>query len=203
MELTGAVAAVALAVRVYQPYGVAVEDLRAAQTHAQHILGEAGIAVTWVVCGTRAPREDSSRQCDAPLGSNELIVRVQPNGPPATGRDASLGYSLVNAQTGEHAAVSLVYADRIQSLARRVAVDARQVLGRAIAHEIGHLLLNAADHSTHGLMRARWSQTELRRNAPDDWKFLNAEADAMRAAIASRTSRRHANARRTPCVTPR
>lgn len=187
MELTGALAAVALAIRVYQPYGVPAEDLQMAQTHAQQIFEDAGIAMTWIACGSRTPKDGvSSRRCDEPLASNELMVRVRPTGPAVTGQVVPLGFSLINERTAQPAAVSLVYADRIWSLARSVAVDARQVLGRAIAHEIGHLLLNASGHPARGLMRARWSQAELRRNVPDDWTFRKEEADAMRAAVASR-----------------
>ena len=35
------------------------------------------------------------------------------------------------------------------------------VLGRAVAHEIGHVLLGTAAHTNHGLMRARFAATEF------------------------------------------
>jgi hypothetical protein len=36
-----------------------------------------------------------------------------------------------------------------------------RMLGRALAHEVGHVLLRSRDHSSNGLMRARHSVTDL------------------------------------------
>jgi hypothetical protein len=71
---------------------------------------------------------------------------------------------------------------------RGAAADPRQVLGLAIAHEIGHLLLNTNTHAAAGLMRAGWSRSELHRNVSSDWRFLDTEAAMMRAAVATRRS---------------
>src|SRR5258706_36926 len=35
-------------------------------------------------------------------------------------------------------------------------VSKAQILGHAIAHEVGHLLLNQQVHSEHGIMRGDW-----------------------------------------------
>ena len=66
----------------------------------------------------------------------------------------------------------------------------RELLGRAIAHEIGHLLLDTNQHASTGLMRATWSRSELRRDKPADWHFLGDEADTMRTALATRQAAR-------------
>jgi hypothetical protein len=54
------------------------------------------------------------------------------------------------------------------------------LLGRAIAHEIGHLLLGSAEHPRLGLMRALWSHDELRGRKPAHWGFSAREAAQMR-----------------------
>ena len=96
-----------------------------------------------------------------------------------------MGFSLVNSRNGV-AHLSTVYSDQVASVSRRAGVDARVVLGRAIAHEIGHLLLDSNQHAKAGLMREIWSQSELRRNNPADWSFQDEEARIMRAAVSSR-----------------
>jgi hypothetical protein len=70
--------------------------------------------------------------------------------------------------------LSTIYSDQVASVAHRAGVDPTGLLGRAIAHEIGHV------------MREIWSQSELRRNNPQDWTFQESEARIMRAAVSSR-----------------
>src|SRR5439155_23282002 len=99
-----------------------------------------------------------------------------------------LGFSLVNAADGSAPYLATVYADLTADVARRAGVDSRELLGRAMAHEIGHLLLGTNEHAATGLMRAAWSRAELRRDHTPDWQFLPGEVEQMRAAIAKRNS---------------
>jgi hypothetical protein len=59
-------------------------------------------------------------------------------------------------------------------------VDSGRLLGRAIAHEIGHLLLGTSGHANRGLMRARWLTGELQRDWPLDWILSAPEGSRMR-----------------------
>jgi hypothetical protein len=97
----------------------------------------------------------------------------------------SMGFSLVKI-AGATPFLSTVYVDRAESVARVAGVDARRVLGLAIAHEIGHVLLNSNTHAAAGLMRADWSRKELRRTDGTAWNFLETEAAMVRAAAAAR-----------------
>ena len=96
-----------------------------------------------------------------------------------------MGNSLVTV-VGE-ATFATVFIDRVRAVARGAGVSERQLLGRAIAHEIGHLLLNTNTHAATGLMRATWSVAELRRHRDDDWQFDAEEAEMIRAAVVRRT----------------
>ena len=58
------------------------------------------------------------------------------------------------------------------------------VLGRAIAHELGHLLIGTPRHSSRGLMRALWSQEELRGDRAGDWRFSADESALMKRTLA-------------------
>ena len=180
-----------IVVRTFNNYGIPSDDLRQAQAQAAAILSAAGIDATWLDCwqDAKAPADAPSR-CSAPVGS-DLVLRLQRA--PATNRErfTSLGFALVTAEALPFLAT--VYADLAEGVAKRAGVPSRTVLGRAIAHEIGHLLLNENDHPKDGLMRAAWSQAELRKKNSDAWQFLPKEAETMRAAIVKRVSppRRH------------
>ena len=82
----------------------------------------------------------------------------------------SLGYALVALEQGR-GTLATIYLDRIRSIARRTGVDAGRLIGRAIAHEIGHLLLGTSRHSAAGLMRARWSDREVQLDFQTDWSI--------------------------------
>lgn len=60
------------------------------------------------------------------------------------------------------------------------------VLGLAIAHEIGHLLLPQGSHSPHGIMRARWDRQDLRLATFGNLIFTEQQAESIRAEIARR-----------------
>jgi hypothetical protein len=65
-------------------------------------------------------------------------------------------------------------------LAAAAGIDAATLLGRAIAHELGHLLMATAAHGSHGLMRPIWSREDLRRGRGGDWMFTPQEIAAIR-----------------------
>src|SRR5262249_45448292 len=177
---------------VYDTTSLRAEDLAAALRRTTAVLSEAGIDVEWLTCGPLKFSHPSA--CDAPIASDELAVRLVslPGKPSRTGA-LPLGYSLVDTASAA-GALATVFVNRIQWLTSHVpcdahttrggdnapaACDAETLLGFAMAHEIGHLLLGTNDHGTAGLMRAVWSPIELQRNDPADWLFTRAESTAM------------------------
>ena len=87
--------------------------------------------------------------------------------------------------------LATIYVDAIESLAHATGCAIATLLGRVVAHEIGHLLLGTARHATIGLMRAVWTPDELKQNRPGDWVFPPRDARRLRVA----TQRRHGDAR--------
>ncbi len=59
------------------------------------------------------------------------------------------------------------------------------LLGLAIAHEVGHLLLPDNSHSRRGIMRARWDRQDLR-FAAADLVFTAQQAKSIRIEVARR-----------------
>jgi len=138
---------------------------------AAAITAEAGFIIEWSDCG---PASLASACVDL-RGPRDLIVRIMPvsaSAPPGlllrNQSRAPLGFAVVDPVVGA-GAIAMVYLDRILLMAQRTSVDPGRLLGRAIAHEIGRLLIGTTKHSAVGLMRELWTDQELMRNRPEDW----------------------------------
>jgi hypothetical protein len=165
---------------------------RVEATHAAaNILGAAGIDVRWMDCHDRfaSKGHGTSAICLTPPNPDEVIVRfVSAPSTPPRGRSAadSLGDAYVDTAAGA-GALATVYVDRVASLAQAAGIDAGTLLGRVMAHEIGHLLLGTATHRPTGLMRAAWSTTLLQRRIGNDWRLSTLDAANAREGVLRRT----------------
>lgn len=163
----------AVTARVYTSPDLPGEALRAALDVAKAVFAAASVDITWKVCG---PSE-----CNTPPSPTELLVRFVDS----RGRSLDtrwLGEALIDMQkrTG---VMATVFLDRVLHLARTLEIDQRILLGRTIAHEIGHLLLATSAHGESGLMRELWSREELIGGRPDDWVLHSFEAAAIRQRL--------------------
>jgi hypothetical protein len=66
-------------------------------------------------------------------------------------------------------------------------VSMGQVLGHAIAHELGHVLLNQQVHSAHGIMRGEWGLIDLRDAADGLLLFTPQQAGVLQADVRRRS----------------
>jgi hypothetical protein len=177
-----------LAVRIYNNVGIAPHELRVATLEAESILQAAGVTVSFMECWHRdAEPAMASDTCRQPLSANALTLRLPAAASTPKGKIVSMGYSLV--QLNDRAPfLATVYSDLVGSVARNANIDPLPLLGRAIAHEIGHLLLNTTSHANAGLMREKWTRTELQKNDPVDWEFRDQDTQIMRSAVSTRLS---------------
>jgi hypothetical protein len=115
---------------------VAPEVLVAAESVAADVYRDIGIAIDWIHNG-----------CSAAEGrlSVSFVSRGMAN------IDVS-DYTLGFAESGTLDATVLY--DRVRTFARRYRVRYEVLLGYAMAHEVGHLLLPPRSHSAEGVMRA-------------------------------------------------
>jgi hypothetical protein len=161
-------------VRVYRSSEVASEALGVALNVAEATFAAASVSVVWKVCG---PAE-----CNVPPTPTERLVRLV-RAPEGGSRDTRcLGDALIDAQKGT-GVLATVYIDRVLDLARHFDINYTTLLGRTIAHEIGHLLLATNTHSSSGLMRELWSPDELLASRADDWVLRPFEAAAIRQRL--------------------
>lgn len=177
--------AATIIIRSYNNFGLPAADLAAARQDAEAILQQAGVNVVWAECwvGGPEPRPAASR-CEEPVGG-DIVLRLQKTRDADRSKFVSMGFSLVGTAAAAPF-LATVYVDRVASVARGAGADSRRVLGLAIAHEIGHVLLNSNTHAASGLMRADWSRTELRRTDPAAWTFLESEAAHLRSSVKER-----------------
>ena len=122
----------------------------------------AGINIAWQQSVVEAPEDQgldmSSAAPQSPDERHYLVVRIAQR-TPANVFPGALGFALPFAHRGAH--VSIFY-DRVEALARSMSSASYIILGYAIAHEIGHVLLGSAEHSSTGLMQAQWNQATWR-----------------------------------------
>jgi len=167
---------VTLVVRLYGS-GLASRDLQEAVRVARRTLAGSGIHVDWKDC-RRSTAASETPLCRQPLGSNESVLRLIPAGTAMDREAAALGFTLLD-QAGRRAVLSTVFMDRVDAVAKRTKIEPALLAGRAMAHELGHLLLGTGGHAATGLMRAFWSDDLLRYGSDADWLLLPGEVNAI------------------------
>jgi hypothetical protein len=83
---------------------------------------------------------------------------------------------------------TMLSAYRTGHIDRRVSES--QILGIAIAHELGHLLLDLQGHSAEGIMRGEWGLRDLRNAAYRMLLFTPQQAEVLGANARSRNTQR-------------
>jgi hypothetical protein len=177
--------------RVYRHGARPPDVLDAGLREAAAVLAAAGATMTSLICGDdHEERRHRQAACDRELAANEIVLRIVSDAGETQRTDGAagvvLGYSVVGATT-PRPIFATVYFDRVRTLADSGGVDTALLLGWAIAHELGHLLLGTPQHAAKGLMRAFWNRAELHHFNVADWRFSAREAASVRVAAAARS----------------
>lgn len=180
-----------LSIIVYDAAHIGPKTLVRAERLAGTILGTAGILPNWnagslddlAVLGmdftAYGRRECASEQRPAIL--RVQILRQAPAGLAAQ----ALGFSLPCARRGIQVAI---YADRIAKVSETGGPTFGRTLAYAMAHELGHVLLQSAVHATAGLMKGIWSKADWQRAAVSVISFSPAEAQQIAALLQQRVA---------------
>jgi hypothetical protein len=168
-------ARVEVVARVYNTARVAWTITDAAVAVATRLMTAGAIDVVW-------------RHCDLPdacatVPVREFVIRLVRSRETTTdGAPLVLGEASID--VSERAGVlATIYVDRVERMAELSEADPASLLGRAIAHELGHLLLATNAHSSSGLMRALWTSKEIRGNLAVDWILARKDAEAIRRRL--------------------
>jgi hypothetical protein len=176
-----------ITVRVYDYARVMPETLRQAEEEATRIFHLARVDLEWLDCPTSVEEASKYPACEPPLGAMAVDLRILPQSMASrlrSGRE-QLGFALPSAHPGR-ASAAWVFFHRVEELAASKDASRSQILGIAIAHEVGHLLLGPDRHSDHGIMRANWGRRDLQEAARGQQFFTTEQGERIRAEVRAR-----------------
>ena len=154
-----------LTVRVRNDARALDQDVAAAQKDVTQIYTRAGIDVVWVAGGARITIALISRE------QADLMHQV---------KDV-MGYAPASGAEGGRLAYVLDH--RVVQVSAGYKSPKTVVLGAALAHEIGHLLLPSKPHSANGLMRKKWDHSDFWNARRGELLFTPEQARAMRERL--------------------
>jgi hypothetical protein len=140
-----------LTIRVHRIAPVSSWLLVSAEAEAARMLRSTHLRLTWINC----PSPENSIACSIPERPTDLILHVWPTASPQATANA-LGMTM----SSPVGSCAVLFYDRILTYYAHRTFP-YQILGRAIAHEIVHLLLPTSSHTASGLMRAKWFTKDL------------------------------------------
>lgn len=171
-----------ITLRMVNEAGVDHRTISRAVREAAAILDHSGVELVWLSCeaGWADPTSvNPCRQQTGPLEFWFFIVAQKPRGKSTE----MVGFTdWVEGST--HGLAGAYYPAAVQ-LARRDQndCDTYQILGAAIAHEVGHLLLGANAHSSLGLMQAVWNPVQVKQITTGALNFTPDQSARLKNAI--------------------
>lgn len=177
---------------VYNYAQVPGNSLERAKREAARIFHHAGVELAWRNCPLEATTGSRDLPCEAQIGPTIPILRVIPRFEyaPGVANKQTLGSSVGNLATVSYQWVR-------DEAAKGIAAPS-EILGPAVAHELGHLLLTQRGHAAVGIMRARWSREDFQRSPLGAFTFTREQADSLRSGARVRARARTARLEQIP-----
>jgi hypothetical protein len=178
------------------------KTLEEAEKVATRIFRKAGVDLGWTDINVT-----SERKLDEALGEevftlSDIQLSIFPR---ETSGDPDIPAKAMGLAPGSGVDRQLVYIfyDRVNAVSQRQArarmdhsiniiASRSKILGDAIAHELGHVLLNLEIHSATGIMRGGWGLKELADVAYGELYFTSQQAEVIRADVARRVRNQEA-----------
>lgn len=189
----------AITIHVRNYAGLEPQTLALAEHTASEILQKAGVETGWVEIPLPSQASRSIPSEHPPFTLADIQLTICPdfmsdrfNLPgnvmgltPGTGRNRGVIYVF----DGKAAAMSLMTLAANSRGEIPWFIPRGRMLGHAIAHELGHLLLNQPGHSDRGLMRGEWGLPEMRDAAFGELLFTPQEAKVIQTEVRRRSER--------------
>ena len=170
-----------LTLRVVNEAGADQRALAVAEKQAKSILDRAGVDLVWVACESGVGRGPAD-PCSRDRGPAEFWFRITARKPSSTTKEM-LGFTELGENRRDRAS-GIYYAAALE-LAEFWGIRLGDVLGAAVAHEAGHLLLGADAHSTRGVMQPHWNRLQFDLIGLGRLSFTASEGKAIRDRIAA------------------
>ncbi len=151
-------ATVSLTVLVYDYAQVPDGMLSLAESYATRSYAAAGIKITWLACAKLQEDTEQFRACDRASAAGSPYVKLI--GESMAARDPSLKSMEDGLGMAAGRGAMIVY-PRIHQVAQGWNWPEEAVVGRVIAHELGHVLLGDNSHAAHGVMRPHFGFKDL------------------------------------------
>ena len=151
--------------------------ITSAEAEAGRILRDAGLKVVWLNCPREQAVPDPADRCQQPFGPANVFLRVLSDQTKKGFQDTIFGFAVLPALASVYygSAVDLARAFRTEGM------DVPTILGGAMAHEIGHLLLGLDSHSPIGIMQAHWGRKQVRELLKRNLLFTGEQSRQIRA----------------------
>ena len=169
-----------MSVRVYNYAPNSTDMLRVAESETEKIFAKAGVRLEWHECAKPAPAQSADPACAAPVTPTDLRLRIVNR---VQLKDSHASAPASGFTFGDFIIVQL---EHLRELPAPAACFRDVLLGRVIAHEMGHVLLGEA-HSPQGIMQARWGEEQLDLKAISEMLFTPDQTRALRLAVQART----------------
>jgi hypothetical protein len=142
----------------------------------------AGIHIRLIWAGPTQQVSSAAAGCVGEPATYDLAVEIVPHAP-ASFSDVALAMALPHADSGVRI---VIFYDRVEPLLRGHQAPQAAVLGYVLAHEIAHVLQGIARHSEAGIMRARWTDNDLKQMGIRVLTFTPEDVQLIRRRLAPR-----------------
>jgi len=141
------------------------------------------VEAAWADCPLSGADLDSFQACQQQMGGADFALRIlsAAMAQKAPARGEALGFALPCPEDLPGCYAEVFY-QRVADWVSGAEISAYQLLGHAMAHEIGHLLLGQNSHSRDGIMRPQWNPNDLRVIARASLRFTPEQAERLRGA---------------------
>jgi hypothetical protein len=168
-------------VHVYNGARVSSRDLLRAEERAARVFKQANIIVIWTAGSMPKDLSPDAAHEEWIPGDLQLRIWTRSLAQPSMIDSDALGFCS-SIEGGQ----AVVLFDAVRSLVRIRLSDPAVLLGLAIAHEMGHILLRSVSHSTAGIMRARWLPNDLHDAETGSLVFTRDQIQSMQNEVRRR-----------------
>lgn len=175
-----------ITLRVVNEGGIERGPLKPAEKEAVRIFSHSGIDLVWLNCDPGQAVWGSGNPCQRELGPAEFWMRIVTRRTAVATADM-LGFTDLD-ESQDHGSAGVYYPAAVEMAAQWHATVG-EILGAAIAHEVGHLILGANAHSPSGVMFAHWGRAQFERIGISGLNFTADQARMLREGVERRTAK--------------